>query len=388
MTRKNWRNSRRRKNVRARRTGPPWGSGRRLRKSLGSVTLVSGLLVVTSGGVSITGRPAGLVRGHGGLIAIPAIVNRAGRPGADGGNPVNLAPPPIPPVELPRRGASSPSIPPVDLLPWADIPKTVLAAYQRAASDVATSDPGCHLPVALLAGIGEVESGQADGGAVDGAGTTLEPILGPVLDGQDGYAAIPNTYGTQWDQGGAWARAVGPMQFIPSTWAAWGAGGNPNNVNDAALAAARYLCSGGQDLATPAGLRSAIESYNDSYQYLATVLQWMSVYSGRIIPVPDSPFMTMAAGTANSPAGTSPGATVHRLGKTTAGSGKAAPEPAPKPATSGGPAPAPSPVKTPAPAPSPVKTPVPAGTGSSLLSPVDHTIQGATQVVNGLLPSL
>ena len=36
-----------------------------------------------------------------------------------------------------------------------------------------------------------------------------------------------------------WMRAAGPMQFLPGTWAVYGAGGNPHNINDATLAAGR-----------------------------------------------------------------------------------------------------------------------------------------------------
>jgi hypothetical protein len=380
MTRRKWPGRHRPGAKRA--EGPQAGPRRRglrprlrFRPGLGSVTLV-GLLAVTADGASLAVHPTGSVVQRAGLASPPSSLDRAGPPGADGGNPVNLAPPPIFPAGTPRPGASGLSLPPVDLAPWAEIPKTVLAAYRRAAAGTAASDPGCHLPVALLAAIGEVESGQADGGAVDSTGTTLQPILGPVLDGTDGYAAIPNTYGTQWDQSGAWARAVGPMQFIPSTWASWGAGGNPNNVYAAALAAARYLCAGGQDLATSAGLRGAIESYNDSYQYLVTVLEWMSVYSGRIVPVPDSPFMTVLAGASDSSTGTGQGGEARSHGKTGASPATPAPKPAPRPAASGGPAPAPSPDKTPA----------PASTGTNPLSPLDRTLEGTTKIVNGLVP--
>lgn len=124
----------------------------------------------------------------------------------------------------------------------------MLAAYRRAEQAVGASDPRCGLRWQLLAAIGKVESGQARGGQVDAAGTTLRPILGPVLDG-NGFANISDTDGGAYDGDARYDRAVGPMQFIPSTWAAWGQDGNgdgkrdPGNVYDAALAAGRYLCS-------------------------------------------------------------------------------------------------------------------------------------------------
>ena len=158
------------------------------------------------------------------------------------------------------------------------IPGIMLAAYQRAQQILASQQPGCHLPWWLLAGIGQVESGQADGGLVDAQGNTLVPILGPVLDGTSGTAAIP--------MGGGWERAIGPMQFLPSTWLIWGGGGNPNNVYDAALAAGRYLCAGGQNLSDPAQQVAAVFSYNHSDSYVQLVLAWAYAYSGGVNPLP------------------------------------------------------------------------------------------------------
>ena len=77
------------------------------------------------------------------------------------------------------------------------------------------------------------------------------------------------------------------MQFIPTTWARSGRDGNgdgtkdPQNVHDATLAAAGYLCDHGRDLADPAQLRAAILAYNHSDDYLAAVLAWKNTYDGR-----------------------------------------------------------------------------------------------------------
>ena len=76
-------------------------------------------------------------------------------------------------------------------------------------------------------------------------GEVRPAILGPVLDGSDGNAAITDTDRGRYDGDTRWDRAVGPMQFIPSTWASWGRDGNgdgtldPENIFDAALAAGR-----------------------------------------------------------------------------------------------------------------------------------------------------
>ena len=137
-----------------------------------------------------------------------------------------------------------------------------------------------------------MESGQARGGRVDANGTTFSPILGPVLNGQ-GFAMIKDTDNGAYDGDSTHDRAVGPMQFIPSTWATWGQDGNddgrkdPNNIYDAALAAGRYLCAGSRDLAIAADLDRAVLSYNHSNEYLRTVRSWFDYYKRGTHEVPD-----------------------------------------------------------------------------------------------------
>jgi hypothetical protein len=196
--------------------------------------------------------------------------------------PPAVSPPPVTaPVAAPVRHDQTM----VSLPGSAGIPGMVLIAYQRAAQAMQTRAPGCKIPVALLAAIGKVESGHARGGQVDANGTALQPILGPMLNG-GGFAAIGDTDGGALDGSASWDRAVGPMQFIPSTWRNWAVDGNgdgvanPENVFDASLAAASYLCAGGRDLATPGGLDSAILSYNHSDAYLSLVRAWLAAYSG------------------------------------------------------------------------------------------------------------
>ncbi|WP_103515843.1 lytic transglycosylase domain-containing protein, partial [Streptomyces sp. SM10] len=177
---------------------------------------------------------------------------------------------------------------------WAEagIPATVLAAYRNAQSVLGRRDPGCRLPWQLLAAIGKVESGHAGGGRVNAAGTTLTPILGPVLNGA-GFAHIPDTDGGAYDGDATYDRAVGPMQFIPSTWAHWGKDGNgdgrkdPNNVVDAALAAGHYLCAGNRNLSVRGDLDRAVLSYNHSETYLRTVLSWLDFYRKGVHSVAD-----------------------------------------------------------------------------------------------------
>ncbi|HEX3790416.1 MAG TPA: lytic transglycosylase domain-containing protein [Pseudonocardiaceae bacterium] len=168
------------------------------------------------------------------------------------------------------------------------IPGIVLNAYLQAQQTMATEDPACHLPWWLLAGIGKVESSQAENGEVATDGTTLRPILGPELNGRNGTAAIPAILGGRWTGDPVWQRAVGPMQFLPSTWLEYGQGGDPNNVYDAALAAGRYLCKGGGDLSDPAQQAVAVFNYNHSDSYVQLVLVWADAYEAGVTPLPET----------------------------------------------------------------------------------------------------
>lgn len=174
------------------------------------------------------------------------------------------------------------------------IPTMVLRAYLLAAADLAKEQPNCHLPWWILAGIGHTESGHAESGRLYADGTTRGRILGPALDGHlPGNAVIHDTDHGRFDGDPVYDRAVGPMQFIPSTWLRWGADGNhdgkrdPNNVFDATLAAGRYLCADGRNLATLPGLEAAVLAYNHSSAYLATVLAWGLAYRNGVSAVAD-----------------------------------------------------------------------------------------------------
>jgi membrane-bound lytic murein transglycosylase B len=184
------------------------------------------------------------------------------------------------------------------------IPALTLRAYREAAAWAAGYDPGCRLSWTVLAGIGRIESNHGlFGGAAtrfSAAGAVSPRITGPPLDG-DGVAAIPDSDGGRWDGDTVWDRAVGPMQFIPGTWRSLGRDGNgdqvadPNNLFDAAVSAAGYLCLSGGDLSDPAQLRQAVYGYNHSWSYVDAVLGWAALYQGGVAPGPPVPTGTAPA---------------------------------------------------------------------------------------------
>ena len=169
----------------------------------------------------------------------------------------------------------------------AGIPEPAVRAY--AAAQLA-EPTGCDVGWTTLAGIGWVEShhGTIGGRSLGGDGRSSAPILGPALDGRGGFAAIPATpRSTTWHGDPAWDHAVGPLQFIPSTWEAWGADGDrdgaadPNDIDDAAYAAARYLCADGHDLTTATGWTDAVFSYNHAQSYVDAVHAAATTYADR-----------------------------------------------------------------------------------------------------------
>jgi hypothetical protein len=128
-------------------------------------------------------------------------------------------------------------------VPTTGVPSSYLALYKASAAKYCPS-----LSWTVLAAIGEIESGN---GANDG----------------------PSSAG-----------ALGPMQFMPGTWAEWGIvgfgqTGVPDVMNplDAVPSAARMLCADGAG--NPATLRGAIFSYNHATWYVDEVLALASEYA-------------------------------------------------------------------------------------------------------------
>jgi membrane-bound lytic murein transglycosylase B len=183
--------------------------------------------------------------------------------------------------------AQAPALDPAaDVEAWAaetsertDVPVRALAAYARAELVQREEQPECGLSWNTLAGIGRVESqhGAINGSEVDADGVARPPIIGIPLDGSNDTREILDTEAGRLDEDTTYDRAVGPMQFLPTTWEVFGADGNadgrrdPQQIDDAALAAARYLCADGRDTATGAGWWSGVLTYNSSGEYARLV---------------------------------------------------------------------------------------------------------------------
>ncbi len=168
------------------------------------------------------------------------------------------------------------------------IPARSLVAYAEAEIAVRASTPGCRLSWATLAGVGRVEShhGRYHGSEVGADGRLSPPIVGIPLDGSPGVRAVRDTDRGRLDGDRKWDRAVGAMQFLPATWSRWGirASGDghppdPQNIDDAALSAARYLCASGGNLSTAAGWWRAVLTYNRSVAYGRTVFSGADAYA-------------------------------------------------------------------------------------------------------------
>lgn len=179
-------------------------------------------------------------------------------------------------------------------LPWAQrmseatsIPAPAVSAYGRAELTLAGEEPECRLSWATLAGVARIESnhGRFAGRTLGADGRPDSPIIGIALDGSPGVAAIPDTDGGRHDGDRVWDRAVGPLQFIPGTWRRWAADGDgdgvsdPQDVDDAALAAGRYLCEAGGDLTSASGWWDAVLAYNASDSYARSVLKATNEYA-------------------------------------------------------------------------------------------------------------
>lgn len=230
--------------------------------------------------------------------ALPDVPEPATQPVADAGGVPQPAAVPVHqtvtvPVQIPQPGPTA-GPPQLAFADWAtrmsrvtNVPQRALEAYANAHAVMAATHPDCRITWVTLAAIAAVESkhGGFEGRTLLPDGRPSSPIIGVALDGSPGVKTIPDTDNGILDGDKVWDHAVGPFQFIPSTWAKWRADGNrdgitdPQNIDDASLAAAQYLCADNRNLSTGDGWLRAILSYNDSLDYAQEVYGFAQGYA-------------------------------------------------------------------------------------------------------------
>jgi hypothetical protein len=275
-----------------------------------------------------SGRPSGrltlpavlllvlVVAGIGaGAIAIPMTAGeRKAAPGATGSGDATPGPtlsdglvgvpstgPPVAGGASPSPGATTTTAPPAGGRPadvlanWAattgqklEVPWVAMQAYGYAEWVLAQTKPGCKLKWTTLAAIGKVESNHGRHLANLGDDGESSPrILGPVLNGTGGTQRIDDTDDGVLDGDTTYDRAVGAMQFIPSTWRTHEIDADNdglkdiNDIDDAALAAGNYLCQGGRNMELATDWWNAILSYNDVQPYAQAVFDAANDYGVR-----------------------------------------------------------------------------------------------------------
>ncbi|SCG35741.1 Membrane-bound lytic murein transglycosylase B [Micromonospora halophytica] len=245
-------------------------------------------------------RPVAVDATEPGAVVVPA-------PGALPGATVAPVPPGVtPPVGLPPTtpppGGATPTAPaagpvtgrPADALAaWAQttgakvgVSPVAMQAYGYAELVLAETNRSCQLSWTTLAAIGYVESrhGQANGARLGSTGRAEPEIIGDPLDGNGGRMLIRDTDRGLFDRDTTYDRAIGPMQFIPTTWQEIGADADndgrkdPHDLDDAALAAGKYLCKGGRNMTVPGDWWGAILSYNDVRRYATDVFDKANEY--------------------------------------------------------------------------------------------------------------
>lgn len=269
------------------------------RRAAGAAGLVAGIVVLVVGAIFAV-NVIGMAANPGGFAAPPAYGSNMALPPMAGQSQQQKLDAPLDGSTATSEDASGLSGSELAPAPMASIdpewiasiasatgiPGRALSAYALAHVMITESDAECGLDWATIAAIGAIESDHGSHGdtVLDEQGNTRPAIIGPALDG-NGVASIEDTDGGLLDADTNWDRAVGPMQFIPSTWAKWASDANgddvsdPHQIDDAALATARYLCASGPMISAETW-RAAVFSYNHDNDYVDHVARVANEFAG------------------------------------------------------------------------------------------------------------
>jgi membrane-bound lytic murein transglycosylase B len=268
----------------------------------GGALASAGLVLAGLGSVAAPLPDRGLAAPTAAVMAAPAALPDVPEPAAQ---PVTQSPGapqavhrtvtiPVQVPSAPTRKAKKPAAPQLAFADWAirmsrvtGIPQRALEAYANAHAVMAATHPQCRITWVTLAAIAAVESkhGGFQGRTLEPDGRPSQPIIGIALNGAPGVKAVADTDNGLLDGDKVWDHAVGPFQFLPSTWAKWRADGNgdgitdPQNIDDASLAAAQYLCADNRDLSSGDGWLRAILAYNESLSYAQEVYGFAQSYA-------------------------------------------------------------------------------------------------------------
>ena len=257
-----------------------------------------------------------------------------------------------------------------------DIPVPALVAYQRAATAIDAADSRCHLDWELLAALGKVVSdhGRTNGSAFDELGVSRPAVLGQRLTGRHRTQRVIDTDRGALDRDSRFDRAVGPMLLLPAVWSTVAVDGdsdgkrNPQDIDDAALGAAVFLCAGPGDFRNASHVREEVKRYHPGADYAKHVLGVRGAYRDAGTLVSNISVLAREEGVST--------ADLDALATTPTLTGDEVFHPGPptwSPGTSDGPSTSPSTSPSSSPTPTPTSTPTPTTTPSDSGEPTPST---------------
>lgn len=258
-----------------------------------------------------------------------------------------------------------------------DIPSESLAAYQRAETVMDEAAPRCRLDWSVLAGVAEVESdhGREGDSTVTARGVSRPGVFGKALNGRHGRERVRDTDAGVTDGNARWDAPAGPMGLLPSTWSVVAVDSdgdgrrNLQDVDDAALGVAVFLCDGARDLGAADELRAALAAFNPAPGYARMVMSLARAYRAdhtttptlppTVAALPDLPELPPSAGNADPGPDRPHGSAAADQDLTIAHEPPEQEQEQPAPSPGGGGTPSPSPTTAPTPSDTPSQSPTP-----------------------------